>query len=204
MKKQPKPEWSHAVAVDDIGHTPAHYKIVAGDDARAELADRFGIIGIDELSADVTVTRERGGSMFRVAGIVRGVAVQECVATLEPVSTTIEESFDAFFNDAPDVVSFAKAKADHTARVKQDAEIEMLDEDEAPELVRDGVIDIAEVAAQFFALGLPAYPRKDVPVVEVRVGDDGLAPDTGDDDPSLNPDSPFAALKAWRDDMKRK
>jgi uncharacterized metal-binding protein YceD (DUF177 family) len=205
MKRPPKPEWSVPIMVADLGHAPATYPIVADADTRAALAERFDVIAIDDLSARLVLTRERGGVLIHVTGTVTGRVTQSCVVSGVPVITAIDEAIDAFFAEGDRVVSFAQAKA---TRGAADHEVEMLEERDSPEPIQGGAIDLGEVAAQFFSLAIPAYPRDPgLPPLQVVVGDDvgATGPNQGDqDDHAPRADSPFAALKAWRDQLRVK
>jgi hypothetical protein len=187
-----KPEWSFPVEIEHIQVTPAVYHIIADKKACEALADRFDLIDIKMLEADITMTRERSGLVIHLEGSIRGDVTQECVVTLGRVENHVEDKFEAFFSDSRQAVSFVRAKAEKKAK-EGEREIEMIDERDAPEPVRDGVIDIAELSAQYFSLALDPYPRsKEAPAaVEVL-----------EDPNKFEKTQPFAALKDWKDKLK--
>ncbi len=213
--KPPKPEWTFPLTVTDIGNAPAHYKITADADACDALADRYDVVAVHAVSAHLVVTRERGGSVFHVTGTVSGDIVQECVVTLDPITTHVTDEIDAYFTDRKDVVPLARARAQRAARQGGEIEVELIDESAEPELVIGGVIDLGEVAAQFLSLAIDPYPRRAslvdaLPILGVTPGpalafgtdvdavvEDG---DGGAFDPSDH-QSPFAALKQWKDNL---
>lgn len=194
MKKLPKFEWSFPIEVETLGATPAQYNITADEDACASLAERFDVLGLENVKAAMTLTRERGGLVIHVKGRVMADIRQSCVVTLEPMQSHIEDEFEAFYADRREAVSFAQARADIRAK-KGEVEVEMIDERDAPEEIVNGRIDLGEVAAQFLSLAINPYPRSDA------AGD--LPHEPASDAHDDNATSPFAAaLKEWKDGLK--
>jgi uncharacterized metal-binding protein YceD (DUF177 family) len=137
------PEFSRAVPLSEIGTATKPRRIEADAGECAALAKRFGLLGLDRLEADVTLTPE--GAAYLAEGQLRGRAVQACVATGEPVPAVVEEDFRIRFI----------AETGHDA----DAEVE-LDADDCDTLFHDGrAIDLGEAVAQSFALALDPFPR---------------------------------------------
>ena len=85
-------------------------------------------------------------------GVVHGELTQTCVVTLEPFPATVEEEID---------VRFAPRDDERAARrrAEEPETVSMADDDE-PDPIVDGKIDLGALAAEFFALGLDPYPRK--------------------------------------------
>lgn len=203
MRKLPKPEWTKTVMVAELGAAPSRYTMRADADVCAALVDRFDVISLDDLHANITIARTRGGRVYHVTGTVAGRVTQACVVTNDPVVTTVTAEIDSYFSDLPPVVPIERARAERAPKGSPPPEVRMLDESEQPESVNEGVIDIGEIASQFFSLSIPAYPRAvDGPPIEVVAGriDQGDAQE-GDDDPGGK--GPFAGLKAWREGIKK-
>lgn len=209
-----KPEWSFTVQVDDLSTAPAHYKITADEDTCQGLAERYGIVAVDAASAHLTLMRERGGSVIHITGTVSADVVQECVVTLDPIAAHVTDDIEAYFTDRRDVVPFARAKAQRAAQKGTPIEVELIDEAAEPEQVVGGLIDLGEVAAQFLSLALDPYPRRvnlveALPILGIADREGvvfGTDEDHGVEDgnaPSRTPgeDSPFAALKGWKDSL---
>ena len=97
------------------------------------------------------MTRSASGGV-RATGAVHGELTQVCVVSLEPFPATVDEEID---------VRFAPRSDDEAARgaPKEPETFSMADEDE-PDPIVDGKIDLGALAAEFFALGLDPYPRK--------------------------------------------
>ena len=108
-----------------------------------------------------------------MTGAVHGEFTQTCVVSLEPFPGTVDEVVDMRF--AP------QAEEDGPQRGKRETlTISLADEDD-PDPIVDGKIDLGALTAEIFALGLDPYPRKP--------GAEFVAPA----EPAIA-DSPFAAL----------
>lgn len=152
------PEFSRIVRVDRIPASGMHLDIEAKPAERAALADRFAIQSIGVLRAELTLRVLAGGAVVRVSGHVEAEVVQTCVVTLEPVAQTVSEDF---------VLSFGTEQSDEQPMT----EIELsLDEEDPPDPILDGTIDVGEAVAEHVALALDPFPRK--PGITFESGDD--------------------------------
>ena len=171
MEKNRSP-WRVPVAVEDISETGLHVEIDAHDTVRAELAMLAGLRELSRLSAVFDLARRGAG--VRVTGNVSARVGQTCVVTLEPVENDIDELVDLRF--APQAAVPA-AKSETVAAHASD--------DEPPEPLLDGKLDLGAIATEFLLLGIDPYPRK--PGAE-------FAPVKADDASA----KPFAALEALK------
>jgi uncharacterized metal-binding protein YceD (DUF177 family) len=164
-------EFSRFIEADSVGARPVERQISANAEERAALARRFGLQAIDRLEAEFVLQRA-GNGVIHVKGRVRGEVVQSCVVTLEPVPGKVEEEFAADFAAVPD-------------RPEEDEEIDFEAAD-PPEPIRNGHLDLGELAAEHLSLGLDPYPR--APGAELP-----LAPEPHE--PDAPPINPFSILK---------
>ncbi len=200
MKKNPTPEWSFLVSVEDIGNTPATYRITANADQMEGLAHRFDVNVVENAQAMLVLTRVSGGRVIHVQGTVSADIHQNCVVTLEDMVTPTIDTFDAYFADPAQAISFARARADMRAK-KGEVEVEMIDESDAPEEIVNGQIDLGEVAAQFLSLAINPYPRAEhAETLLDQIGGDDSHVAEDSDAPATS--SPFAKLKDWKDGLK--
>ncbi len=140
-------EFSRMVRVDRIPASGMSLDIEAKPAERAALADRFGIPSIQSLRAELTLRLLAGGAVVRVTGRIQAEVVQTCVVTLEPVPEVVDERFSLSFGAGPD---------DEIG-----AEIELsLDDEDPPDPIVDGSIDVGEAVAEHLALALDPFPRK--------------------------------------------
>jgi uncharacterized metal-binding protein YceD (DUF177 family) len=147
-------------AIEDLAATPAE---------RAALARRFGLLALDRLEARVTLARLPGG-FVRLSATLSAEVVQECVVTLAPVASRVEDSFSLLYG---------------AAVAPEEDEVVVSGESELVEPLGDGVIDIGEAVAQQLSLALDPYPR--APGAAAEAPGDAI------------PASPFAALARWRE-----
>lgn len=171
------PEFSHILVLDDIPPGGLTVRLEADEAARARLAARFGLLSLDRLVASLKVTRGASGIPVRVRGHLEASVVQECVISLEPVSSEIKELIEVVY-----------------APAAEDAEEEAfsLDQPDPPEPLEGDTLELGELVAQHLSIGLDPYPRK--------AG--AKAPEwdqNGAEDAEDTPVSPFAVLEQlWK------
>jgi uncharacterized metal-binding protein YceD (DUF177 family) len=162
------PEFSRPVSLARLGSEPFCQHIIASEAERDALAQRFELLSLDRLEAEIELVREPGGTILLSAAFEATFA-QECIVTLDPVPGQVSERFQ---------LRYGPPEAEETAPAG--------DDDPAFEPLEKDSIDIGEAVAQEFSLALPPFPRADDAVVEVA------APENDD------ADSPFAALARLR------
>jgi len=169
-------EFSRPIAVEQIGPQETVRSIAANVAERQRLAERFGLLGLDRLEATVRLRRGRAG-LILADGHFEADATQACVVTLEPVPARLALDFAMTFG---------------TPTVHGGAVVVGLDEEDPPEEIVNGRIDLGEAVAQQLAIALDPYPRS--PAAEARA--EGAADDDGSSEAAST--RPFAALNAWR------
>lgn len=170
MDKTQNP-WSVPVDVEDIPDTGLHVEIDAPEAVRTALRALAGLRDLPRLSAVFDLARRGAG--VRVTGQVSARVGQTCVVTLEPVESDLEESVDLVF--APASAESAKAET---------FDLGTQDED-SPEPLVDGKLDLGAIATEFLLLGIDPYPRKAGAEYAPVKADDGSA-------------RPFAGLEALK------
>jgi hypothetical protein len=135
--------------------------------ARARIAKALNLASLDAFAADIDLAPAPGG--WRLAGRVMARGAQTCGVTLEPLP------FDV---NAPFSVSLAE-EAD-----PEPDEIVITLDDESPDLIEGGQVDLGQYAVEQLALQLDPFPRKP--------GAEFVQP------PEPTEISPFAVLKQLR------
>ena len=136
-------EFSHIVKLDEIGAGAATLRLSAGQAARDGLVARFELAALDNLEAELAVSRDAKGVLAK--GRIFATLSQYCVATGERVSAMLDE---------PMIIRFVPEPAVSTA-----AEIE-LEADDCDTMFYDGQsVDLGEAVAQSLGLALDPYPR---------------------------------------------
>jgi uncharacterized metal-binding protein YceD (DUF177 family) len=138
-------EFSRLVEASAIGLEPITLTIEAEAGERVALAERFGLLVIESLGARLHLRRV-AQDLVEVSGHFDAKVVQECVVSLEPVPAVLAEDFIVSYSEHPEAPS--------------DATVELsLDDDDRPELIIGGQIDVGEAVAQQLSLALDPYPR---------------------------------------------
>lgn len=188
-------EWSHAFKAEDVDRKPVLVEISAPESAYSALCSRLGLISIDSLKAKLTLVRNDVNKVIHIQGQILAEVQQKCVVTAESVAEVVDDTFEAWFAEPSNAVSFTKAKRDRTS-TPENNEHPMLEEEEDPEEIIDGKIDLGELVIQYLSLSLNPYPKKEGAEYENK-------------EASLDHDqdvysNPFAALKDWKSGEKKK
>ena len=156
------PELSRPLQVDKISAGGVEEILVANEEERKRLAERFGLLSLLSLQAQLTVTPARG-AMFAVKGHMEADVVQQCVVTLEPLPAHISQQIDVLCAD-PEFLD-PGVSPPHVE----------VDDDEMEPII-GGIIDLGELVSQNLGIALDPYPRKPgLTFVEVEYGDDTVA-----------------------------
>ena len=173
-----KPALTVPLRVADLNARTGHDVHLEPDaEARAALAARIGIPAIRKLRLDGRIEAE-GRRDWRFNGRLGATVVQECVVTLEPVTTRI------------DVDVLRRYQAGYVP--PEDDEIEMPEDDSLEALGE--VIDPGAILEEALVLALPLYPRKEgAEIGDAVFTEPGKRPMTDEDA------RPFAGLAVLRD-----
>ena len=110
---------------------------------RARIVKALDLASLDSFTAEMELAPSPGG--WRLSGRVRASLAQTCGITLEPLPLEV---------DAPFVLTLAEA-------VEEDSdEIVITLDDESPDLIENGQIDLGQYAVEQLALRLDPFPRK--------------------------------------------
>lgn len=188
--KQPEIEWSVPTRAEDITSAVKTVE-VSPDEAEAEaLARRLELLSLREFRAKLQLNRT-SPHIIHVKGSLEAKVSQSCVLTLEPVDSEVKDEFEAWYSDESEAISFKKAQREAQSK-KELLELPMLEEEEDPEPVINGQIDLGDLVSQYLSLAIPPYPTKEGLSYSVQVEEPKEA---GKNNMKLNP---FAALKDWR------
>lgn len=170
---------TRAVPVRHLHARPQAFHYAADAGERARLAERFGLLAVQRLSADVEL--RRSGRSVSLDGEFSAEVVQACVVSGEPVPASPAGPLHLRFEPPGDA----------------GADIE-LDADMVDTLPLDGdSIDLAEAVAQSLCLALDPYPRASAAVL--RRFQPYLQPEP-ETPPPAETKRPFAALRVIRED----
>ncbi len=183
------PPFSRSMTVDELLRRPDEpFVVEPTPEERAGLAQLLRIPAVLLLRGAFRVARQ--GPFVHVTGQVRGRVSQTCVVTLEDFESDIVEDVDVRFvpepRKAPEPrpgarMSRKRAEAMEAAKAAPPSTFDEEGDEDPPDMIVDGRIDLGGLAGEFLALGLDPYPRK--PDASFDLGE-----------PEPERDSPFAAL----------
>jgi uncharacterized metal-binding protein YceD (DUF177 family) len=175
-------EFSRIITLDKISMTETGRHLEADPTEREALAARFDLLALDRLVAALHLKRT-GAGVIRLSGHLEATMTQSCIISLVPVPGTIAVDFEMFFTE-----DVRATEAELTLEY---------DQDDPPEPVTGGQIDLGEVVAEQFGLNLNLYPR--APGARLPGEWKAVAVDTASEAPKRNPFAALQALKSSKD-----
>uniref|UniRef100_A0A9E7ZW03 DUF177 domain-containing protein n=1 Tax=Bosea sp. NBC_00436 TaxID=2969620 RepID=A0A9E7ZW03_9HYPH len=173
---QPASPLKHPVRVESIRPRGTEVMVRAEAEQLPGIATMLGLVSIEALEGRYTLTRN--GDRVKLDGRIAARLHQACIVTLDPFPVQLDVPVQLDFAPEEDIAAFARRND------RDDAEIDievLLNEEDPPEPIVDGVIDLGGITLEFLALALDPYPRKPGASFESSAGDTGT-------------ESPFAAL----------
>ena len=143
--------YSDPVRLHQIGASLSR-RLEPDAEARQRIARALNLKSLDRFEADLEVTATVSG--WRLTGHVVADAVQSCVLTLEPLPVHVDDRFEINLVEAVDTAP------------SDEGEIDLELDDDSPDVVENGQIDLGQYAVEQLALHLDPYPRKDGAVFE--------------------------------------
>lgn len=168
----------HPVPISDLLRGDV-VKVAIDADAkeRRALAEFLDIPEVKSLVARLKV-RAEPGRRFVLDGTVTADLIQSCVVTLDPVEARVDGPIRRVYVDTPPS--------------EEDTDLDPFNDD-APDLIDNGMVDAGAAVCEYIALEMPPYPRaKHAPETENTARNGG-----GEGDVSAN--NPFAVLAQLRD-----
>lgn len=142
-------EFSRFAPVRELPKGGGWFVLEPKPDERRRLAERLDLQELAEFTVKAQLVSLPGGHLWRLEGEIRAKFTQTCVISLGPAPGELICEFSELFSD--------REPRPH--------------EDDPPEPLEDGGIDIGEVATQHLSLNLPDFPK----APSIRL-DDVLAP----------------------------
>lgn len=180
-----KTELSRPIGLEKIKTQGMHVDISASPQECQALARRFGLIAVKKLEARLELCRRdgAGGLEYTVQGDFSADVVQSCAITLEPIETCVASGL---------AVRYMSPQAFEEIEEQQGQEFSLGLEEEDIEILPDGVLDLGELVAQYLAISLESYPRKQ----GIDLSAFGIEPDDEQgSQPGEGKANPFSVLK---------
>lgn len=171
--------FSRPVKVDRVKSKGLREKVSATPEECEELAEQLAIERVDAVNFNcVLMPWKKGG--VHLKGQLTATIQEICVVTLEPFTTQISQEVKRYFERAG----------------RSGVEIPVIDmeapENDVPDVLEDGKLDIGDIAIETLALCLLPHPRKPGAVFTDHVESD---PDSKDDPARKNPFDVLKQLK---------
>jgi uncharacterized metal-binding protein YceD (DUF177 family) len=144
---------SRPIRTESITLRPVPVELVAPPESLSAIADFLGVASLEALKANYALSRN--GERVKLEGSIKAQLHQTCVVTLEafPVALAVPVKLD--FAPQEEIAEQPQTPAD----AEIDIEV-MLNEEDPPEPIIGGSIDLGAVTLEFLALSLDPYPRK--------------------------------------------
>ncbi len=155
MALDEKPPFSHPLNLTEVPPEGLEIKIAASAAERAALAQVNDLPAVHSLKAALRARRWRGDGL-EVTGELRALVRQTCVVTLDEFDSEVVEPIELRFappKDAP------KPRSRRHEPEPEVIEQNMLDDD-PPDPLIGGAVDLGAVVSEFLTLALDPYPRK--------------------------------------------
>lgn len=136
------------VSRSEVNQDEKRFKVVATDAELSALVERFKIVSIESLSADVSLFSAREREAIIVSGNVSATLKQQCIVSLVAVDEVIDEAFELMLV-SPEVAN-------------QFDEDEVYLDTDAPDydaLEEGEHIALGEIVAQTLSVMMNPYPR---------------------------------------------
>ncbi|AGH17062.1 hypothetical protein WSI_03460 [Candidatus Liberibacter asiaticus str. gxpsy] len=119
-----------------------------------KLAEQLGVMSVESWCADVklSVWKKVG---VRMSGNLYATIIQSCVITLEPLLSEVEDTLGCIF--VPSSSKFLYPNGDTSGKKN----VVVIREPDILPFSEDGVIDIGAVIADFTAIAINPYPKKE-------------------------------------------
>jgi uncharacterized metal-binding protein YceD (DUF177 family) len=149
-------EFSRPVEIGRLPEGRTGMTIAATPAECTMLARRFSLLAVDRLEAALCLEWV-AGRLLRLEATLSAEVVQECVVTLEPVRSQVEDRF---------VLLYGPAAETNNVMLREDEEV--------LEPIVDGRIDLGEAVAQQLSLAIDPFPRAPGAAGPVALGE-GIA-----------------------------
>lgn len=139
------PEFTRRISLDDAA--AFHGRFEATPEERARLTALFRILDLAAFSGRYRI-EPLSQHRYRLSGEFSAELTQACVVTAEPVASRLQEAFSIEFWPEAQLSDF------ETDDLQPDLE------NDPPEAIEDGKIDVGAFAAEILASCIDPYPRK--------------------------------------------
>lgn len=157
--RDPETAFKHPLRVAEVPPEGLEIEIVADDAERDTLAEYNGLVAIPVLGAKLRIRRWRGDGLA-VEGELRAVVRQICVLTVDEFDADIIAPVEMRFAPERAPAQPSRARGARTEDAANRAALSIGLEDDPPDPLVGGAVDLGAVVSEFLTLSLDPYPRK--------------------------------------------
>lgn len=140
-------DFSYPLKIEDLNQQEQHYHLSADSKQCNILAEILQVEGVNKFTADIYLKLKLKEHRLDVWGKVEAELVLKSVISLENFVKRYENSFDYYY--------------DTQATYKDIRELEAGINDEIPDIIENGTIDLGNIAIEQLALVMEDYPRQE-------------------------------------------
>lgn len=141
-QETPAREFSVEIDLDALPYGGKTLQLLANAAERVAIAKRLGAVSIEQLEGEIRI--EATSTTIIASGRVKAELVRQCVASLEEMTETVDETFETEF-----------LRAESPGR-----EVRPDDSWDAPEVHESRIFDAGEFMVQQLSLAMDPFPRK--------------------------------------------
>lgn len=130
--------------------------VTPSEEELRKLAQGNGLVAVKSLEARLRVTRS-GKEELLVKGRLRAEIRQSCVVSLEEFDSALDEEVRVRFAPPPPEAG-GSGKTSETDKISLDRALDL--DDDGPDPLIGGTVDLGGVVCEFFTLALDPYPRR--------------------------------------------
>jgi len=165
-------DFSYTLKIDDLTQNEQHYFLEANSDDLVVLKKILQVEKVRSFAADIFLKLNRKMHRLDIKGEVRATLLLKSVISLETFERTYTAPFSYWFDTS---LTYRDIK-------EMDAGID----DDIPDIIENGQIDLAQISIEQLALILDDYPRQDGEIFEFQ---------SEFDEETTKASHPFSALK---------
>ena len=165
--------FSYQITVDDLPQSEQHYRLKADAENLAKIKDILKVPAVKSFSSDIYLKFNQRQHLLKLWGTAKALLTLESVISLE----LFDKEYDADFELTYDTEA--------TLKSQREEEEELSINDNTPDVVINGKLDLADIAIEQIALVMDDYPRQEGEVFSFK----------SEFSPEDDAKNPFAALQ---------
>lgn len=165
-------DFSYPLKIDELNQQEQHYHLVADESQRKTLQEILQVESVKSFVADISLKLNLKQHLLNVWGVVNAELELKSVVSLENFSKKYSAPFELKYD----------TKATYKEIREMDADID----DDVPDIIINGQINLADISIEQLALVMEDYPRREGETFD-------FVPEFDVEEPRMN--NPFAALE---------